>query len=435
MIHRSFWRNVLPSMVAFAFSGVYAIVDGIFVGRSVGDLGLAAVGIAYPLCALLQALGTGLGMSGAVVLSVCIGRRETEQERRALGNTAVLLLLAGALAMALLSLLYRPVLVLMGASGQILDYACAYTRVVALGAIFQVLGTGLVPLLRTYDGATPAMLAMAAGFTCNVLLDWLLISVWDGGTAGAAAATVIAQALTAALCLVFLGVKNVLRRARPQLTHDRVRRLLRTALSPFGLTLVPNLTMVILNREALAHGGNLAVACYAVINYSICIAQLLLQGIGDGAQPLLSRSYGADDRDTLRLLRRLTFRTAPAAALACCAALFLARGAVPILFGASQDSARMFVQVLPLFLLSLPALSLARSCTSFFYATEQPARACLLIYGEPLLLLLFAWLLPLGLELNGVWLSVPATQMVLAAVGLVLLRLPRREGRPLSSPA
>ena len=97
MIQRNFWRNVLPSVIAFAFSGVYSIVDGMFVGQGVGDAGLAAINVAWPVTALVQALGTGLGMAAAVVLSVCIGRRDAAEEHRALGSTAVLLLLAGVL--------------------------------------------------------------------------------------------------------------------------------------------------------------------------------------------------------------------------------------------------------------------------------------------------------------------------------------------------
>ena len=100
--------------------------------------------------------------------------------------TLVLLLLAGVLSTALLALLYRPLLPLLGAEGSVLAYADSYTRVIVLGSLFQVLGTGLVPLLRTYDGADAAMCSMTAGFLTNVVLDALFISVFRWGTAGAA---------------------------------------------------------------------------------------------------------------------------------------------------------------------------------------------------------------------------------------------------------
>lgn len=432
MIQRNFWRNVLPSVIAFAFSGVYSIVDGMFVGQGVGDAGLAAINVAWPVTALVQALGTGLGMAAAVVLSVCIGRRDAAEERRALGCTAVLLLLAGVLSTALLALLYRPLLPLLGAEGSVLAYADSYTRVIVLGSLFQVLGTGLVPLLRTYDGADAAMCSMTAGFLTNVVLDALFISVFQWGTAGAAAATVIAQGVSAALGLAYLfPVKRVFRGVSFRLNRRTVLRLLATSLSPFGLTMLNTVTLVVINRGALAYGGSLAVACYAVMSYAICMVHFIIQGIGDGAQPLLSRYYGAGEREALAQVRTLTFRAAPAAALLCGIALFLGRSAIPHLFGASNAATRLFQVILPLFLLYLPFMSVVRILTSYFCATEQITRADLLIYGQPVVLVVLSLILPrAGLGLSGVWLSVPLTQILLAGAGVLLLRTAHPGAKP-----
>lgn len=438
MIHRAFWRNVLPSMIAFACSGIYSIVDGMFVGQGVGDAGLAAINIAYPITALVQALGTGLGMAAAVVLSICIGRGDEQEERRSLGNAFLLLLMAGGLSTVLLSLFYQPLLPLLGAEGEALSFAASYTQIIVLGSLFQVLGTGLVPLLRTYDGAGAAMAAMAAGFSANVALDALFICVFHWGTAGAAAATVIAQGVSAALSLAYLlRVKRVLQRARFGLRKKTALRLLATALSPFGLTMLNNVTLIVVNRGALAYGGSLAVACYAVVSYAICVVHFIVQGIGDGVQPLLSRYHGAGDRDSLVKVRALTLRTSPAVSLVCMAALFLGRSAIPRIFGASAAASQQFLLVLPIFLLSLPFLAVARSLISYFYATEQAARADLLIYGEPILLLVFNLFLPHFMGLSGVWLSVPLTQLVLAGAGMLLLcaRQPSRSAAPSQSPA
>ena len=358
-----------------------------FVGQGVGDAGLAAINVAWPVTALVQALGTGLGMAAAVVLSVCIGRRDAAEEHRALGSTAVLLLLAGVLSTALLALLYRPLLPLLGAEGSVLAYADSYTRVIVLGSLFQVLGTGLVPLLRTYDGADAAMCSMTAGFLTNVVLDALFISVFRWGTAGSrrchrhrpggvrrpgAGLSVPGEA----------GVPGVSFR----LNRRTVLRLLATSLSPFGLTMLNTVTLVVINRGALAYGGSLAVACYAVMSYAICMVHFIIQGIGDGAQPLLSRYYGAGEQEALAQVRTLTFRSAPAAALLCGIALFLGRSAIPHLFGASNAATRLFQVILPLFLLYLPFMSVVRILTSYFCATEQITRADLLIYGQPVVL-------------------------------------------------
>ena len=120
---KKFWRFVFPSMLAFAFSGLYAIVDGFFVGRSTGDIGLAAINIAYPLTALIQAVGTGIGMGGAIPLAVARGGDDTRKERTLLGNTLILLLIACLLVLGGLLLCYRPLLGLLGARGEVLEAA------------------------------------------------------------------------------------------------------------------------------------------------------------------------------------------------------------------------------------------------------------------------------------------------------------------------
>lgn len=423
MIQKEFWRNVLPAMIAFAFSGIYAIVDGMFIGRSVGDAGLAAINIAYPITALIQAAGTGLGMAGAIGRSISLGRSDRQDERYYLGNTVTLLLATGAVLTLLLLLLSAPLLRLFGAQEEVLSLAQSYTSIIVLGSMFQVLGTGLVPIIRTYDGAMAAMRAMGAGFVTNVAVDWLLVTQLDFGTAGAAIATVISQAITAGLCLHFLWkAKQALQTALYRPLRRIVHWLVVTALSPFGLTLIPNITIILLNRSSLHWGGDLAVACYAVVSYAVYVGQLLLQGVGDGAQPLLGRFYGARDEESLRQVRMLLLTTAPITALVCIGALFGSRYLIPVVFGTSPQAAQMFVQVLPWFLLSLGFLAFARSFTSYFYATEQAWTAYILIYGEPIVLLLALLVLPQLFQLDGVWMAVPVTQLVLALIGAYLMR-------------
>lgn len=423
MIRKEFWRNVLPAMIAFAFSGIYSIVDGMFIGRSVGDAGLAAINIAYPITALIQAAGTGLGMAGAIGRSISLGRSDQQEERYYLGNTITLLLSAGAVLTVLLLLLNTPLLRLFGAQGEVLSLARSYIRIIVLGTVFQVLGTGLVPIIRTYNGAVTAMMAMGAGFVTNVAVDWLLVTQLSFGTAGAAIATVAAQAVTSLLCLRFLAfVKKVLQTAVYRPLKRTVRWLAVTALSPFGLTLSPNITIILLNRFSLQWGGDLAVTCYAVVSYAIYVGQLLLQGVGDGAQPMLGQYYGAGDQKSLSQVRRLLLITSPATAMVCLGALFSARNWIPVIFGTSPRAAQMFVQVLPWFLLSLIFLAFARCFTSYFYATEQARMAYILIYGEPVILLLSLCLLPHFFTLDGVWMAVPLTQMTLALLGVYLMR-------------
>lgn len=419
MVVKQFWKNVLPAMVSFAFSGIYAIVDGIFVGQNIGDTGLAAVNIAYPLTAFIQSVGVGIGMGGAIFLAIWHGVGDKKKEQEYLETTGMLLLISSIFMTAFLSVLHVPLLRLFGAGGIILEHSAAYMKVIALGSVFQILGTGLIPMIRNYNGANLAMWAMIAGFVTNVVLDWLFIAVLSYGTTGAAAATIIGQAVTMIPCLIFFIVKRkCFSLSRLKMKRTVVKDILFTALSPLGLTLSPNIIIIILNKGAITYGNELAVACYAIISYVVCIVQLLLQGIGDGLQPLLGRYYGANDTESLQKIRKMAYAFAAVTAVCCMAMLYSSRQIIPRLFGASAEAAAMYQQVLPFFLSGFLFLAFLRVTTSYFYATQKNLYSHILICAELLLLAILAgFILPGFLQLNGVWLAVPVTQFCLAAIG------------------
>ena len=195
-ISKAFFSYVIPSVLAFALSGVYTIVDGFFIGQSLGDMGLTAITLAYPVSALIGAIGTGLGLAGAIRFTILSAQGEEEQTRECFSGTTLLILLAGVLLTALLFGLAAPIQRLLGAGGDTLTLCVEYARVIALGAIFQLLATGFVPFIRNMGGASFAMVSMILGFLTNIALDYTFVWVLSWGMAGAALATIIGQAVT-----------------------------------------------------------------------------------------------------------------------------------------------------------------------------------------------------------------------------------------------
>ncbi|MFQ9951881.1 MAG: MATE family efflux transporter, partial [Clostridium sp.] len=147
-IHKEFFRYVIPSMLAFALSGIYAIADGFFVGNALGDNALAAINIAYPLTAFIQSIGTGIGMGGAIQYAICLGKQEHKRSSQYFGMAVLLLIVFSLGLTAILSLGGSSILRLFGASGEILKLGEEYIRFISYGALFQVLATGLVPFIR-----------------------------------------------------------------------------------------------------------------------------------------------------------------------------------------------------------------------------------------------------------------------------------------------
>ena len=419
-ITKQFWQNVLPSMTAFAFTGIYSIVDGIFVGRSVGDVGLAAINIAYPITSLIQSMGTGIGMAGAILIAISQGRKETHTEKLYLGNTLLLLLLMSIAMMTVFSFLYLPVLTFFGAKGILYEHAAAYLKIIVMGTVFQMIATGLVPIIRNYNGAFFAMVSMVTGFISNIFLDWLFVSQLSYGTSGAALATVLSQGITLLFCMIFFAChKAILSGMSLRLTKKTFPTIFLTALSPFGLTFSPSIIIAILNKGAIVYGDELSVACYAVISYVTCVLQLLFQGIGDGTQPLLGNYYGSENNVALKKVLKLSYCFSLAVGFSGVAVLFLLNNQMPYWFGTSPEVASQFQKVVPCFYVGLLFVSYLRITISYFYATEKNTFASILIYGEPTLLAIFiAFVFPTFLGINGVWLSVPITQFLLMCLAI-----------------
>ena len=187
---RNFFYYVIPSVLSFALSGIYAIVDGFFVGNSIGDAGLSAINIAYPITAVLVATGTGIGMGGAVKYSILNAGGHEERARDYAAEAIWMMLLFSVLLTGSFYVLSERLLSALGAYGELLILGKEYTTVIILGTVLQVFGTGMVPFMRNYGGAMWAMIAMMCGFASNVILDYILVWVLNRGMTGAALATV-----------------------------------------------------------------------------------------------------------------------------------------------------------------------------------------------------------------------------------------------------
>lgn len=149
---RDFCSYVIPSVLAFALSGVYTIVDGFFIGQKLGDIGLASITLGYPVSALVGAIGTGIGLSGAIRFTILNAQGEDRKRQECFSGTTLLMLLIGALLMAILFIFAWSILRLLGAQGETLTFSVEYARIIALGAVFQLLATGFIPFIRNMGG-------------------------------------------------------------------------------------------------------------------------------------------------------------------------------------------------------------------------------------------------------------------------------------------
>lgn len=413
---KPFAACVFPAVFAFALSGIYAIVDGFFVGRSIGDTGLSAINIAYPVTALIQAAGTGTGMGGAVMYSVRLAEKRDSEAENSMKGVFFYLALTGILLTVILFPLTDPLLSLMGADGELMKPGREYLSVIVLGSVFQVFGTGVVPLIRNQGKSVQAMYCMIGGFVTNIFLDYLFVWVLRLGMAGAAWASVAGQAVTMAgglLCMrgqkIPVGI--------PRQALSVFFSIWRIGLAPFGITMCPMISLLLMNRASLQYGGSEGVACYACIAYVITIMYLILQGVGDGSQPLMSRFYGEDNKKEVRITRTMAYAAAAVMGVALAVLLYWCRNGIGVLFGASETVSLAVGTDLYIFLAAVPFLAFLRVTTAGFYATEQTRFSYMIVYGEPIFLALLLPVLPAWMGLKGVWWSQTGAQILTALMG------------------
>ncbi len=297
-------RTAIPSMLGQFVSVLYSIVDRMYVGHlpGIGDIALAGVGVCGPVVTLVGSAASLIGVGGAPLMSIRMGEGRLDRAREILSNCFLLLLICAAVLIAGLMPLREPMLRLFGASDATLPYAMEYFTVYLCGTFFALLATGMNQLVICQGYARVGMCSVVLGAVLNIVLDPICMFVLDMGVTGAALATVISQAGSAAFVLAFL----LSRRAPVRLTFGRlqgwiVRRVLTMGLTPFLIIAVDNVMIIVMNAVLQRYGGpergDLLVTCNTIVQSFMLVVTMPLGGISTGTQSVLGYNYGAGRAD------------------------------------------------------------------------------------------------------------------------------------------
>lgn len=409
-------QDCIPTVFSLLMSGLYGVMDGLFVGRAVGDAGLAAINIAWPIAAVITAVGIGIGSGGSVLYSNSNGKGEQERGEVVYHQTITLLFAAAMVLLIVLGFTYPAILSALGAKGDVYQKAVEYIQIIIFGAVFQVMGTGFIPMLRNRNLAFQAMVSMAAGMGVNGVLNYLLLFVVKIGIRGAAVGTIAAQ-------FVVLVISSYLIYGRQKVhlkvvwQHKIIGEILKIGISAFGLSLAPSIVLLFTNLQCLKYGGDAAVACYAVISYIVFPVQSMLMGIGDGTQPLMSFYSGAKKMEELRFVKKIASIAVVGMGAVFFVIVILVSKYIPDVFGMQMESQAYFGTGMAVSAVSFLFTGLAKFHISYLNATLQVKKAMQLIYGETIVVAPFLiFLLPYVFKINGIWLSLPGTQLIMLLI-------------------
>lgn len=292
------FQLALPAIVAQLINLLYNLVDRMYIGHieDVGPQALTGVGITMPVIMAISAFAALVSMGGAPRASIMMGRQDHKQAEKIMGNCAAVLIGLAVALTVVFQIWGKPILMIFGASDNTIGYAWDYMRIYSLGTIFVQLSLGLNAFITSQGFAKTSMYTVLIGAVCNIALDPLFIFVFDMGVKGAALATILSQAVSSIWVVVFLISKKSFLRLNlkaMRLEGKIIFPCIALGLSPFAMQITESVINVCFNTSLLKYGGDLAVGAMTILGSVMQFSMLPIQGLTQGAQPIISYNYGA----------------------------------------------------------------------------------------------------------------------------------------------
>lgn len=350
-------KNILnlavPMTLAQLINVLYNVVDRIYIGRipDHATLSLTGIGLSLPMITMVTAFANLFGMGGAPLCSIERGRGNLKEAEKIMGNSFSMMMLFGVLLTAFGLIFKKPLLYAFGASDATWPFADAYITIYLLGSIFVMTGLGMNSFINSQGFGRIGMCTVLLGAAANLILDPIFIFGLDMGIQGAALATVISQALSAAWILWFLtGKKAILRLKlscmKPEL--KRIKEITSLGMSGFTMAITNCTVQVVCNATLQVYGGDLYVGIMTVINSLREVAIMPVHGVTNSSQPVMGFNYGAEEYG--RVKKAIVFTSV--------FSIIYTTLAWALLHGFPEFFIRMFNQDLALIEAGIPALRL-----------------------------------------------------------------------------
>ncbi|MBR5983502.1 MAG: MATE family efflux transporter [Bacteroidales bacterium] len=418
-------RFTAPSMVMMFFSSIYSVVDGVFVSNFVGKTPFAAINLIMPLLMFLSIVGFIFGSGGSALIAKTIGENDNEKANRIFTMLVVVGALSGIVLGGIGGILVRPIAVILGASGKLLNDSVIYGQVVLFALPFVTLQNMFQSLFVTAERPKIGLAVTVISGLLNILLDVIFINICDWGLVGAAFATVISQAVGGLIPLVYFMTPNtsLLQIVKPVFDFKALGQTVLNGMSEFFSNVSMAFVSALYNFQLMKYIGEDGVAAYGVLMYITFIFFTLFIGFSMGSAPIVSYNYGAkNDAELKNVFLKSVNIIALISIILVVATQFLAKPLALLFASHDQIMQELTIKAFRIYSISFLLAGFNGYASAFFTALNNGVVSTILATGRTLVFETFAvMVLPLIFGLDGIWMSALLAEIMALVLTLVFV--------------
>lgn len=424
-------RFAIPSVIAMLVSALYNMVDQLFIGHSIGVLGNAATNVAFPLSMVCTSIGLLCGIGGAANFNLCMGRKDPEHAKSYVGSAISMLAILGVILCVAVQLFLRPMMLLFGATSDVIDYACTYTRITSIGFPFLIVTIGGSNLIRADGSPKFSMLCNLVGAIVNTILDPLFIFVFHMGMAGAALATITGQILSFALVVLYLRGFKTLPLSLSDLKPNMAcwARIAALGATPAFNQVAMMVVQIVMNNTLTYYGSNsvygsdIPLACAGIISKVNMLFFSFVIGISQGLQPIVSFNFGAQKYDRVKdAYKKAVFAATAISIVAFLCFQFFPRQIIGIFGSGSEEYLHFAERYFRIFLFFTFLNGIQPVSSNFFTSIGAPKKGIFLSLTRQIIFLLPLLLIfPYLFGIDGVMYTAPIADLAAASVSIVMV--------------
>ena len=385
---------------------------------------LTGVGVTFPIITLISAFSAFVGVGGAPLASIWLGKGDRKRAETILGNGVTMLAAFTVLLMVVFYAFQRPLLYMFGASDATIDYAVDYISVYLVGTIFVELALGLNTFIISQGQSRIAMMAVLIGAVANIVLDPIFIFVFHMGVKGAARATVISQLLSALWTVGFLvSSRSSLTIKKEALKPDWpvIGRIMALGVSPFIMRATESLISIVLNSGLQRYGGDIYVGSLTIMQSVMQMYAAPIGGFTQGVQPVISYNFGAGNFDRVKKLYRRMIGICFAFSAGATALVIIFPEFFASMFTNDAELITLVGKMMPIFMCGMLVFGLQNGIQPTFLALGQAKISLFIaVFRKVILLVPLALILPLRFGVMGIYYAEPISDILSATVASVL---------------